>query len=686
MGGACAERGHGAGVKRQTTENRGQGTDWPRYLVGALALLAVIAPQLSFGQEPAVLPAVAQVSDQPEDEVEPPPVVDGIPELPDTIVPGRLGAFPSEPLPGDSVVSPNLIPTPTNQTGSSVTVIEAEEIAASGQATVAEVLRGRLGLDVVRQGGPGGVTSVFLRGANSQHTKVLLDGIPLNDPSNATRGFDFSTLLTNNIERIEILRGPQSMVYGSDAIGGVINIITARGEGPLAVTAMGYGGSFQTGQTGLNVAGGDDVKYYSVSGAFLSTGGISAASVRLGNTEQDSFNIGNVNGRVGYDLQENWNVDYVFRYTDAAAKIDDFDFFSGLPVDNLLRKNLTKNWANRIQLTNWLADGLIMQRLGFNFVDYDRTATFPGPFDIPNFHGQTRELTYFAAAQVLDTNIVSAGANYLAEDAATTFQAQQHQNISGVFVQDEFQIVQNFYGTAGYRWDDASRAGPAETYRFTGLYRLDDYGTAFHGTIGTGFRQPALAENLFQFGNPNLLPERSKGWDIGGRQTIWEGVAEFDATYYRNDFQDLIVFDFNTFSLQNVGRARSSGVELSLLCYITPDLWINANYTSDDPLNLDTGTLLLRRPRDKAAINLTQAFPDYGASVTLQMLYVGDRLDTNNQILDEYTLLNLMASAQLTERLQAVMRLDNLTDQFYEEVRGFGTPGFAAYGGLTMVY
>jgi vitamin B12 transporter len=195
-----------------------------------------------------------------------------------------------------------------------------------------------------------------------------------------------------------------------------------------------------------------------------------------------------------------------------------------------------------------------------------------------------------------------------------------------------------------------------------------------------------LAENLFQFGNPNLRPERSKGWDIGGRQQLWEGVVAVDATYYRNDFDDLIVFDFNTFSLQNVGRARSSGVELTMLCYLTEQLWVDVNYTSDKPLNLDTDTLLLRRPRDKAAVNLTQAFPDYGASVTLQMWFVGDRLDTNNQILDEYILLNLFANARLTDCLEAVVRFDNLTDQFYEEVRGFGTPGFAAYGGLTMTY
>jgi vitamin B12 transporter len=216
--------------------------------------------------------------------------------------------------------------------------------------------------------------------------------------------------------------------------------------------------------------------------------------------------------------------------------------------------------------------------------------------------------------------------------------------------------------------------------------RPDDALPAFHGTIGTGFRQPALAENLFQLGNPNLRPERSKGWDVGARQSLWGGAIEVDATYYRNDFTDLIVFDFNTFSLQNVGRARSSGVELLMLCYLTPELWLDVTYTSDDPLNLDTGLPLLRRPRDKASIALTRALPDYGSSVTLQMLYVGDRLDTGNNVLDEYILLNLIANARLTDCLEGVVRLDNLTSEVYEEVRGFGVPGFAAYGGLTLMY
>ena len=335
----------------------------PRFLVLFALFIALAAPVL------AQPPASTTVTD--ETEVQPLQPFTDLPELPETIVPGRLNAFPSEPLPADTVISPNRQPTPLDQTGSAVDVITSEYIdqisPRGGQTTVAEVLRGRLGLDVVRSGGPGGITSVFLRGANSGQTKVLLDGIPLNDPSNAGRSFDFSTLSVDNIERIEVLRGPQSMVYGSDAIGGVVNIITQRGQGPLSVRATGFGGTYNTGQTGLHASGGDEQKYYSVGGSFFSTGGISSASARNGNTEHDSFNLGTVSGRFGYNLGETWNVDYVFRYIDAAAEIDDAFSFAPpfLPIDNLNRKNLIKGFSNRVQLSNWLVDGLVQQRVGF---------------------------------------------------------------------------------------------------------------------------------------------------------------------------------------------------------------------------------------------------------------------------------------------------------------------------------
>jgi vitamin B12 transporter len=475
------------------------------------------------------------------------------------------------------------------------------------------------------------------------------------------------------------------MTYGSDAIGGVINIITKRGQGPLSIRATTMGGSFNTGQASLGISGGDEIKYYSIDGAYYSTGGISQAAGSNGNTEHDPFKMGNVSGRVGYNFGDSWNTDYVFRYIDSTAHVDDFDFATGLPIDNLIRRNLSKSFSNRVQLSNWMVDDLVYQRIGFSLIDYNRFDTDPGPFIPEQFIGQTRTVDYFLSLKLAEWNTVTGGADYLAEDASSSFNPEVSQDVKGVYAQDAVNIG-NFNGTAGVRWDNTSRAGPAQTYKVTGIYNIPVTASAIHSTIGTGFRQPALAENLFQFGNPNLRPETSKGWDAGWRQSLWDGMIVADATYYRNDFANLIQFDFNTFALENIGRSRASGVELSILLQISPLWTLNTQYTLDDTLNLDTNTALLRRPRDKVSMTLTRSVPDIKSTIALNMIYISSALDTNNFVLDDYTLLRLAVNRQLTNTLSGVLRLDNITNTHYEQVRGYGTPGFAIYGGINGVF
>jgi vitamin B12 transporter len=195
-----------------------------------------------------------------------------------------------------------------------------------------------------------------------------------------------------------------------------------------------------------------------------------------------------------------------------------------------------------------------------------------------------------------------------------------------------------------------------------------------------------LAENLFAFGNPDLLPEQSKGWDVGATQHLFDNRLTFDATYFRNDFVDLIVFDFNTFSLENVGRARASGVEVTGEWLPLDKTRLYANYTLTDTLDQATGNELLRRPRDKAAVGVEQYFGDRHVRLAAQLLYVGDRLDTNNIVLDPYTLVNVNGSFYLSEQAEIFARIDNLLDERYEEIRGFGVVGLAAYAGMNFWY
>ncbi|UUO05553.1 TonB-dependent receptor [Blastopirellula sp. J2-11] len=630
------------------------------------------------------MPAQPPENESPLAETEIVPLLDPQQDLvlPEVEVVGRLDSFPANPLPDTAAITPTGTTVAVGKTGSSVTVITGEEIQRTQQTTVAEVLRQVEGLNVVRNGGPGGITSVFIRGANSQHTKVILDGIPINDPSNAGRSFDFSTLSTQNIERIEVLRGPQSMLYGSDAIGGVINIITKRGEGPLTATALVEGGSFNSSNTSLTMSGGNDLFYHSTSLGYQGTDGVSSAQFANGNPERDGYYNGTISGRYGWTPSELLNVDYVFRYADVHAAVDDQPFGS-LPVDNLIRSNLSDVFYEKIQLQSFQFDGLVEHRVAFDHTNYKRVDTDPGFLD-PQYNGATKQFEYQMNLMLLEDNIFTVGTNHLNEEASNTSTPAVSQYLSGVFLQDQYQLGDRFYGTAGVRWDDHSVAGTAQTYRFTFLIDAWEIGSEFHGSIGTGFRAPSLAENLFPFGNPNLRPERSKGWDVGMTKYIFDRQGSVDVTYFRNDFQDLIAFDFNTFMLENIGTARSTGVEVVGVWGWNERTDIRSTYTFTSARDLDNDRPLQRRPKNKATLGVERQVAS-DATVNLYLLYVDSRFDLSGP-LDSYITVNVAGAYDLAQDITLVGRIDNLFDEDYEEVPGFGTLGIGAYSGLRFVW
>lgn len=610
-----------------------------------------------------------------------------LPEAPETTVIGRPGAFPNQPLPADAAISPTLTETPVNQVGSSLSVITREDIKRTEKTNVTDVLRSVPGLDVVQSGPAGGVTSVFIRGANSGMTKVLLDGMPLNDPSNASRSFDMSLLDVEQIERIEVLRGPQSMLYGSDAMGGVVNIITKRGEGPPSVQASLMGGTYGTAREGVSVSGGNKTSYYSLGASYIQSDSFSAADRIFGNTERDPYQRATCGGRFGLTPSEDLGVDYVFRWIDQRSGLDDISF-GAVPVVDAFDKYLLSNaFYNRIQ-TRWaVLDGAWEQKVGFSYVAYDRTTTNPGMFDVPRFLGQTRRVDYLSNFLMADWNTLSVGVDYMQEEADSQPDPWHSQFDKGVFFQEQFFIGDNWTTTAGCRYDDNNLAGTASTYRITTRYQLPGPKTAWHGSIGTGFRAPSLAEQFFFVGNPDLLPERSFGWDVGLEQPFADGRFTIDGTYFRNDFTDLVQFDLQTFTLRNIGSSMSSGTELTANWKLDSRTTLVGTYVYTFTENRDTGTQLLRRAPHKAGLAINRSLLDGQANVNLNCNYVSPRLDQGNAgyvTLQEYWLVNLAGTYNLNQHWQLFGRVDNLLNDVYEEVYGYGTSRLAFYAGTNV--
>lgn len=582
-------------------------------------------------------------------------------------------------------VTADRIAVPSDQLGSSVTVITAEELRASGVHWLSDALAAVPGVTVARTGGPGAATSVFLRGTNSNHTLVLVDGMKANTPS--TGAYDFSKIPASAIERVEIVRGPQSVLYGSEAIGGVINIITRRGGDAPRLSVALDGGSYGTSRATANVQGGGEAIDYAVSFERFSNDGFSAADAANGNTEADGFGNTSLTGRVVIGRNEGFGAEAQFTYFDGETRIDGFDFSAG-PIDDPAQVQNSREIFGGGAITyrrgiysGRLAASVSDQKLGtvdpdgfFTAFDLDTKIT---EFDLQN------DLRFDA------DNTTVVGIEHRRESAQTISTSDfgsggfdESVDTTGVYALHRFS-PENLHLTGGLRYTDHSRFGSKATYRITAAWATPS-GFRAHGSVGTAFRAPSLNDLYFPgFGNPDLSPEESTGWDAGVGGTFANGRVGLDATWFRNDIENLIQFVFPA-GIVNVGEARTQGIEFAANWLAHERVRLDATYTYTDARDIQTDLRLLRRPEHQAWAGIRYR-PSVRVSLFVEGRYKGERSDfgtLGTVELPAYVVFNLAAQFRVHGGLEFIGRLENLADHEYQDVWGYGTAGRSGYAGL----
>ena len=598
------------------------------------------------------------------------------------------------------VITATRIPTPVLQVASSITVVTAADIEARQERTFADVLKDIPGLNVVQTGGPGGETSVFMRGTNSNHTKVFIDGIDVSDPSNATGAFDFGQLLTQDIERVEVLRGPQSGLYGSDAIGGVINIITRSGNGPVQFTGLAEGGTFETFNQGGTLSGSQDDFHYSASVAHFHAGSVPVTPLDLllpGEARNDDYDDNlTLTSKLGYDVTPDFDLGLAARYTDIHLRDTGEDYlevfpYSGYPAPEQTTAD-TVEYATRLTAHLKSFDGVLEQTLGLAYT-HDRTDTVE-PQTPPALNtGERRKADWQGDVKLAPTETLVLGAEYERDEIDQPITADVH--IGSAYGELQSQIGDHWFSALNVRNDDNSRFGDKTTWRFAPEWVVTQTDTRLHASVGTGFKAPTLSElyqsfpAFFFFANPNLKPESSTGWDAGIEQAVVHDVLRVGVTYYDNRIRDLITTDVTGTTWANVGRATTDGIESFIAYQPLKELTLRVDYTytqaEDDVLEQP----LLRRPKHRGSFVATwQATRAW--QWNLDVLAVGNWVDVSRDGLTSglnapgYTTVNLATSYDLTPRVALFARVDNLLDRRYENPLGFLQPSIGVYAGLKV--
>ena len=606
------------------------------------------------------------------------------------------------------VVSATKTPVPLRQVTSAVEVLTEEDLKRRQVKTLAEVLRLTQGTAVLQNGGPGGSTAVRIRGGSSEQTLVLIDGAIMNS---ATLGsFNFAHLTTDNIEKIEIVRGAQSTLWGADAMGGVINITTKRGKGSPKAGAFFEYGSFNTLREGGNVSGSKGPVDYSFALSRWDTTGISQINYRRGATERDAYRNWQASARLGMVLPSDGRLDFNFRWWNGSLNIDS----SAGPSDVLNAKSdsrqFTYGGTYQQPLTDWWNHSLTLSR------SQEASLFDPGTLQRNLTTGMTRTPFGDPNETRVVANRIESQHNfrvnqYVTLTAGYQFREQLGENDAGIsekivsshagFGQMQLNLFDRFFATAGVRHDAYNAFGDATTYRITGGYLVNQTNTKIRGSYATGFRAPAINELYWPgFGNPDLQPEENQSLDVGVDQTFLAGRVTMSGGYFWNRYRDLIqtiqsepICGTGSFGVNfcpvNVASASTQGWEGMVNIVVAQErpwvkrLELKGQYTMTLTRDLMSGARLRRWPVDQASLSLFYQ-PMDSVNTILDFRYVGKQYNGagNTQPVGSFEVVNLAVNYDFSDRFQAYVRVDNLFDEAYEEILYYGTPGRSVFGGI----
>jgi len=594
-----------------------------------------------------------------------------------------------------------------DKVGQTVSVIDLAEIERRQTQNVADILRTIPGVTIARNGTIGGVASVFIRGAESDQTVALIDGVKLNDPSSVGGGFNFGNLMTGNIERIEVLRGSQSVLWGSQAIAGVVNMVTRRPTEELQVNARGEYGFRDTVNLVANASGKAGPLSASVGAGWFRTDGISNFAESRGGVERDGYENFGANANFNLAISEAVSLDARGWYSRGTLNLDGFappTFAFG----DVNEEGVTRELVGYTGLNVALFDGRFRNRIGFALTDTKRrnTALDGPPAETFRGEGRNERLEYQGIVDIAKGWEVTFGLEQeISRFNSSSFggpEARARARLYSGYAQVVGTITEGFTITGGVRHDDHDRFGGATTFGASAVYNLAATGTTVRASYAEGFKVPSLFQLFSNFGNTTLQPERSQGWDAGITQSLVDGRLELSATYFQRDSEDLILFigcrapftgictnrPFGTYD--NVGLARARGAEFAVTMRPTDSFTVQVTHGYVDSRNRAAGTVnfdrrLPRRPENATSLLVDYRWP-FGLETGFTLTNVSAAFENaaNTLRLPGYTLGDIRAMMPLGKNLELTARIENLFDESYETALNFGQMPRAGYVGVRV--